>query len=50
MFERRTDLIRFLAVADAERIVGAAEDMAPFRMLEEAVRDAALGRRIGSPG
>ncbi len=28
----------------------AAENLAPFRMLEEAVRDAALGRRIGSPG
>ena len=28
----------------------AAKDLAPFRMLEEAVRDAALGRGIGSPG
>ena len=27
-----------------------AEDLAPFRMLEDAVRDAALGRRIGPPG
>ncbi len=28
----------------------AAEDLPPFRMLEEAVRDAALGRSVGEPG
>ena len=76
MFERRTDLLRLLAVAETGRIGAAAERssvtqptltreivrleerfggrlferLPPFRALEQAVRDTALGRDRPSAG
>ena len=42
MFERRTDQIRFLAVADAERIVADADRLA--------MSQSALSRTVIAPG